>query len=300
MMVACPKAKHHESFHHDQHIEDGDEEGSFSSSESASTVGARGVPLQFGTSCGEESEGYGSDKESTSSDSSEEEDDEVAMLGAAATASNACSETEDDEELDEIVIANIICPEDDEELSVIFQSIKEEEQRDDREEQLIGVAHDRVAVIPVAKPKRLLSYNTLFSLNGKDGGSEAQCKRPRLDFDNAELSTPRLVDCSSPTPEVSLVDHNLQCCSPIVSPGTIEAGEEDLNEALNTDVGHGGKIFIPLLTPPDSPLTVEDYMGNTRSVCEWPSNLVVDVGLTATVSESSVSPLCELCVDHIH
>lgn len=47
---------------------------------------------------------------------------------------------------------------------------------------------------------------------------------------------------------------------------------------------------VPLLTPPGSPLTVVLGSGSTTTICEWPSNLIVDSALQAINELRPLSP----------
>lgn len=67
----------------------------------------------------------------------------------------------------------------------------------------------------------------------------------------------------------------------------------DMDQQLGEElVGSGGSSHgtpVPLLTPPQSPVTVE-LDGNTTTMCEWPSNLVVDTAFRVANELRSLSP----------
>ncbi len=79
------------------------------------------------------------------------------------------------------------------------------------------------------------------------------------------------------------------------SPGPMSTDDDDdldrqLGEELDDQYqGDGQGTPIPLLTPPGSPLTVE-WEGGATTLCEWPSNLIVDSALQAVNELRPMSP----------
>lgn len=80
------------------------------------------------------------------------------------------------------------------------------------------------------------------------------------------------------------------------SPALLSSDDEDLDRQLgeeldiqNQGFGDGDETPVPLLTPPGSPLTVE-WEGRTTTLCEWPSNLVVDSAMQAANELRPMSP----------
>ncbi|KAG7357224.1 hypothetical protein IV203_001912 [Nitzschia inconspicua] len=136
-----------------------------------------------------------------------------------------------------------------------------------------------------SKNKRVLSSNTLASLNGQAGRNADTLKRVRPDV----LST----DPPPTMPELSLgltvFNHTtllpqhdvIRDESPLLSS---DEEEEMLSEELVESMRdvRGDNSPIPLLTPPQSP-------GREDEV-EWPSNLVIDSALMNSVNERPLSP----------
>jgi hypothetical protein len=70
--------------------------------------------------------------------------------------------------------------------------------------------------------------------------------------------------------------------------------DDDLDRQLGEELGDqyqgdGQETPVPLLTPPGSPLTVE-WEGAATTLCEWPSNLIVDSALQAVNELRPMSP----------
>jgi hypothetical protein len=69
---------------------------------------------------------------------------------------------------------------------------------------------------------------------------------------------------------------------------------DDLDRQLGEELGEkyrgeGEETPVPLLTPPGSPLTVE-WEGMATTLCEWPSNLIVDSAMQAVNELRPMSP----------
>ena len=70
--------------------------------------------------------------------------------------------------------------------------------------------------------------------------------------------------------------------------------DDDLDRQLGEELGdqyqgEGQETPVPLLTPPGSPLTVE-WEGAATTLCEWPSNLIVESALQAVNELRPMSP----------
>jgi hypothetical protein len=80
------------------------------------------------------------------------------------------------------------------------------------------------------------------------------------------------------------------------TPDLLTSDEEDWDRQLGEELGGSYETDedrietpVPLLTPPGSPLTVE-WEGSRATMCEWPSNLVVDSALQAIIELRPMSP----------
>lgn len=69
-------------------------------------------------------------------------------------------------------------------------------------------------------------------------------------------------------------------------------GEELLQKLKGDEAKRGGESPppVPLLTPPQSPLTIEGEAGGTATLCEWPSNLAVDLALREATDLRPMTP----------
>ena len=158
------------------------------------------------------------------------------------------------------------------------------------------------AKTPPTKSKRVLSSNTLSQLNMEAGHSDLTPKKrrssPEHDERIHEMSPPQfsLGACAINHTTDPLPNHSLMRGG---SPAYSTEDELDLDMRLSEELhphGHptkkasatadpSGDISpVPLLTPPQSPVTVKED-GKIASLCEWPSNLVIDsamMNLTST------------------
>jgi hypothetical protein len=80
------------------------------------------------------------------------------------------------------------------------------------------------------------------------------------------------------------------------TPDLLTSDEEDWDRQLGEELGGSYETDedrietpVPLLTPPGSPLTVE-WEGSRATMCEWPSNLVVESALQAIIELRPMSP----------
>jgi hypothetical protein len=164
----------------------------------------------------------------------------------------------------------------------------------------IGVMEDREDLITVPMTKRVLSFNTLSALNRDAGHDSDLQKRARVNLkDEAPSGTSLLASFSlglpalqdTPLKRRSLTLNN---GSPVVSNSDEEALDNRLGEELDDpeyeQAESRERTPVPLLTPPGSPLTVEVDGGGTTTICEWPSNLVVDSAMQAVTELRPMSP----------
>ena len=151
---------------------------------------------------------------------------------------------------------------------------------------------------PTAKSKRVLSSNTLAQLNKEAGHSnESPKKRRSSPNEEIEMSPPGF---SLGRPAISTFGRLPNQFAMRGSPA-YSTEDEDLDARLSEELsnrqfsrGYDGadntdKSPVPLLTPPQSPLTLEvegDGGNNGTSVCEWPSNLVIDSALMTAATET--------------
>lgn len=156
-----------------------------------------------------------------------------------------------------------------------------------------------------AKQKRVLSSNTLSALNIEAGRNEDSTKRRRgleqsfKDFcaiPEITLGVEALDQIIQPLPRQYIIRDD----SPLMSASSEKEEDKMLSEELeerfqNSGMGfNGDSSIIPLLTPPQSPRTVDGNLeGQAMGAIEWPSNLVMDSAImTACTSLSPVSTYC--------
>ena len=139
-----------------------------------------------------------------------------------------------------------------------------------------------------SKQKRVLSSNTLASLNREAGRDAEVPKRLRAFPAVGPSAMPDLslgiaaLDNIQPLPRQYLMrDYSP---NPSTDDDEDKVLSEELEEKLRGDVGDNSPI--PLLTPPQSPRREEE---DTTIPVEWPSNLVVDSAMMNTVTD--VRPL---------
>jgi hypothetical protein len=292
------------------HYEEDEGSGSDSdSSSSASSVGARGVAFAFSTGT-PSAFTDASDASDVSEEEEEEEDsgdeadeehtypeeDEIfeSQMDADDSSSASDGESSEDEPEDDNDPGEA-----DEEISSILESLVEQGKSLDKEypesvESYIGVMEDRDDLITVPKMKRLLSFNTLAALDTEGGHSVVTPKRfkcsPEHEFGqppslpSLSLGPAALTDVMTPH---CMLQHRR--ASPIISSSDDEYLDRQLEEELDQQSDDDSREHtpVPLLTPPQSPLTFE-VDGETATVCEWPSNLAVD---SAMASARELQPL---------
>lgn len=135
--------------------------------------------------------------------------------------------------------------------------------------------------------KRLSSQAALVALNILPN------KRSRPTMPSSPTPIPKFIRTESPIRNVSARS------SPTISSSDSDELDQQLIEELEQYVSeqHGSsqtlenreKTPVPLLTPPGSPLTVVLDSGMT-TICEWPSNLIVDSAMQAANELRSLSP----------
>jgi hypothetical protein len=152
------------------------------------------------------------------------------------------------------------------------------------------------------KAKRVLSSNTLSALNAEAGRNVDSPKRMRT----APESFLKSIDS---LPELSLGLSAMDAIRPLSkrysmrddSQAISSDDDEELDQALSDELKRpskngGDNSPVPLLTPPQSPLTIPTGISD---LVEWPSNLVVDsammsaASITHTLSAPSLQKLEE-------
>jgi hypothetical protein len=291
--------------------EAGDSGSDSSSSSSASSVGARGVPFSLGTPSAFTDTSDASDEDESEDDTdedpsgAEESDIADAPMDANDDSSSSDGEVSEDETGDDNYAGEA-----DEEISSILENLDEYGKPLDPEdpEQMssyIGVMVDRDApLITVPKPKRVLSFNTLAALNTEAGHSFDTPKRfkssPEYYFGQPQflpslsLGPAALTDIISPQ---SMLQHRRG--SPVISSSDDDALDRQLGEELDQqsdDDWSREHTPVPLLTPPQSPLSFE-VDGGTATVCEWPSNLTVDSAMSSALN---LQPLTSEALHELH
>lgn len=277
-----------------------------SSCSSGSSVGARGIPLSFGTpsalseaSCGDheelnddELECFASDDESMSSASSTSSEEGDDLPDSESPQKSSARSVSSDEEVEPDT--DTAEDQNDDELSDILQSLGEdrlstEPEELDSSERFIGVMEDREDLITIPKTKRVLSFNTLAALNMEARGVKGDSPKRRKPTDSYwEQSS--LMSSFSLGPPAAMNSLNMRRESPVISSSD---EEEELDRQLGAELQEQSrgenKTPVPLLTPPGSPLTVH-LDGDTTTVCEWPSNLTVDSAMAAATELRPMSP----------
>lgn len=168
-------------------------------------------------------------------------------------------------------------------------------------EQLIGVVKDDPIVerSRCDRLKRVLSTKSLIYLSPEAGDESGDIPSKRLKVRDdlpPSLHLPSLVNgitLSSPSLSPRQKSRNLiTTFSPIIS--TLSEDEEfeldgQLRDELCSPTLSRDNSPVPLLTPPQSPIPME-IDGSRMTVCEWPSNLVIDSALTNITGMRPLSP----------
>lgn len=151
------------------------------------------------------------------------------------------------------------------------------------------------------KQKRVLSSNTLSALNEEAGRYEDSQKRVRSveqsfkdisSIPEITLGVDALDQIIQPLPRQYLIRDD----SPLISAPSDEDEDKVLSEELeekfrNSSIDcNTANSPIPLLTPPQSPRTVDGSLeGQAMTTIEWPSNLVMDSAIINANSSMSGS-----------
>jgi hypothetical protein len=285
---------------------DEEDEGSGSdsaSSSSASSVGARGVAFSMGTNTpsaftdasdvSEDEEEEEESEDEANEEFPDPEEDEIveSQMDADDNSSSSDGKSSEDESGDDKYAGEA-----DDEISSILEALVEQGKSLDPEypesvESYIGVMEDRDDLITVPKMKRVLSFNTLAALNAEGGHSVVTPKRFKCSPVH-EFGQPPILPSLSLGPS-ALTDVMTPHCmlqhrrgSPIISSSDDEDLDRQLEEELDQqsdDDRSRDNTPVPLLTPPQSPLTFE-LDGETATVCEWPSNLAVDSAMASAMN----------------
>lgn len=291
------------------------EEEDASDDSTESSIGARGVALSLGTG-------------SVSSDSSAEEmddvDDDVGGEEEEETVSTGSAHYEVDDGYSGEKEDSEVGDEEDEddfehELSGLLETldcIQESSDQDDDagSERQIGVTLDRDDLINIPKTKRVLSFNTLTALNTEIGVIRDSPKRSKVEAERCSglpllafsLGLPAMTD---DTTKDARLEFRFRRESPLVSSSDEEELDRQLEAELGGDRGDDNRVRgsadgggdggstssrenspVPLLTPPESPVVFEMNGDKNVTMCEWPSNLVVDSALTS-VAINEIEPL---------
>eukprot|EP00531_Pseudo-nitzschia_arenysensis_P010587 CAMPEP_0116140620 /NCGR_PEP_ID=MMETSP0329-20121206/13953_1 /TAXON_ID=697910 /ORGANISM="Pseudo-nitzschia arenysensis, Strain B593" /LENGTH=418 /DNA_ID=CAMNT_0003635763 /DNA_START=217 /DNA_END=1473 /DNA_ORIENTATION=+ len=149
------------------------------------------------------------------------------------------------------------------------------------------------------KQKRVLSSNTLSALN-EEAGHDAEhskkcrmsrqpsqdvCAIPEITVDNEALD-----EIIQPLPRQFLIRDDSLLMASSSDEEEDKMLSEELEEKYRNKRCSVANFPIPLLTPPQSPRTVDDSIEDQAMSCvEWPSNLVMDSAITKAFA--NISPL---------
>jgi hypothetical protein len=242
-----------------------------------SSVGGRGLGLSL--DIGENVEQDENDDSSMSGeeeDSEDEEEDDEAPT-SQAVAGGDCSDEESvalsvsQEEFENLQDSSEI-----RELQDALESDIDQEQHEERYKRvlsssaLLGPSASSSDLI-MESPKRLRCFP------GAESGSDQPSSLPPLDLG------PSAADAKDPadSPTASSSDAALEDEDQQLREELQESGSEDDDDRTSTP--------IPLLTPPASPVQIDGDDG-PATICEWPSNLTVDIALTAAADLRPPSP----------
>lgn len=234
---------------------------------------------------GEEDEDT-SDEESLNSSSSSIECDEIDNV------SKVVSDCTDEINADEIEVdyfsAEASEDDDDDELSGILEALNQSPvsvTQDEMEasDRIIGVMEDREDVLTIPQVKRVLSYGKLVELSEDAQLKLFSPKRPRLTSRPPTLLEAFAQNSASvyPKPAISMDEDDENC-------STLKDELFNYGDSYDYEMNKE-KTPVPLLTPPSSPLIFE-LDGDMTTVCEWPSNLVVDSAMAAVCELRPMSP----------
>eukprot|EP00522_Entomoneis_paludosa_P002741 CAMPEP_0172474888 /NCGR_PEP_ID=MMETSP1065-20121228/69585_1 /TAXON_ID=265537 /ORGANISM="Amphiprora paludosa, Strain CCMP125" /LENGTH=407 /DNA_ID=CAMNT_0013233081 /DNA_START=1186 /DNA_END=2409 /DNA_ORIENTATION=- len=267
-----------------------EDEESAEESESSS-VGARGVPL------GVDSESaYSQTSEDLPSSDEETTSSEVKQASSPESQESSVLEEEaDDEESDasqqeisddlSVDMGNLSCSED------CFDAQDVDEALEGKS--LSEGTPDEGSNVLCRKHKLLATSLVTAESSGTDSGhdspkrrkseAECDCSTPLLPF---SLGEPAILP-SAPVPMSITRLASPSLCTINDDDRVLDGQLRDELDGYHSDFG-SDKPPVPLLTPPVSPQPIP-VGGDTSSMCEWPSNLVVDSAMTAVITH--IQPL---------
>jgi hypothetical protein len=279
----------------EEYVEDDDDADA-----STASVGARGVALSLGTPSGiSDADASSSENDGDDDDDDEDSDLEEDIVEPAELVKDKKQDLER-----ELLGMNEV-------LGQSFQS-QDMDESESALDHLLGVAQDRDDILNLPKTKRVLSFNSLAALQAETTSAGRTADSPkRLKSSSLLLATTSFMPafCLG-APAVDHEPLKMNFCiqarhrdSPIIS----SSDEEDLDGQLRDELdpahaaapddndetsivgGVRDNSPVPLLTPPGSPLTIEIDGGGTTTVCEWPSNLAVDIAMCSAADQEEVS-----------
>ena len=223
---------------------------------------------------------------------------DISMDPELLVATNVAAFGETDDDNDDELVGILDCFDDNRSPSHESDTFDETNWSEHR----IGVTEDRECLVTgLPKAKRVLSYSTLTTLNTDAGHSDECLKRTKCDDDEQLQQQPlvqlELLDFSLGAPAILRTMHG-KGLSMLPTGGAsyrergnscISSDEEELDRQLEQELGEcyqqsRENTPIPLLTPPASPLIVDED-DDRVVVCEWPSNLTIDNAMTAILSD---------------
>lgn len=141
-----------------------------------------------------------------------------------------------------------------------------------------------------SKAKRVLSSNTLATLNAEAGHKDDSPKRIRT---SPEVGREVVDDLPELSLGMSAMD-TFQLApskysmrrSPVISLDDDEVLDQALSDELKRSSHklRGENFPVPLLTPPQSPLSIPSEQGS--GIVEWPSNLVIDSAMMSAANDT--------------
>lgn len=291
------------------------QESSEEPEESECSVGARGVPLSVDGDLDEDSDDEASTassaclkgskeqppmmQESTDHDSSDSESEESSFADAedgsqsdSEEEEDSDSETDDDDD-DEViaekketgVAAKIVISSSEDETAIQDES----HSADEGGSILIGVSRDCSTPKNTPRVKRELSSNSLARYTYLSSGIvEGSPKRMRSDSDIPLVSLSLEDTVLTESNKVHVASFRCPSTSGDEQEEVIDGQLREELDGYHSDCREPNSP-VPLLTPPASPQP-------TSTICEWPSNLVVDSAMTAVMTE--IRPLSPISTEN--
>jgi hypothetical protein len=140
------------------------------------------------------------------------------------------------------------------------------------------------------KAKRVLSSNTLASLNAEAGHKDDSPKRMRTSPELEQRMMDELPELNLGLPVMDFIRPPPLRYSLRPVPAISIDDDDELDRALSEELKRSSNIVggdnspVPLLTPPQSPLAIPSEQDNV--LVEWPSNLVVDNAIMSAVNDT--------------